>query len=174
MGFHKPDIKHILLATDLSENAERAFGYAASLADACDASVTVLHVLEEIPPKAELMVMLFEGLEREAEIRKRDEAEILGRVERFVERYCDAFKERFPACRLFVKSVVVEKGDPVKRILRNAYRDGYDVLVMGARGFGFVRGILMGSTSQAVVRQCRIPVLVVPPEAEAANENAIV
>jgi hypothetical protein len=100
MKFHKPDVKHILLATDFSEKAEHAFGYAASLADAHDAAVAILHVLENIPAKAELMIVLFEELEDEKELRKKDEAEIPARVKHFIERYCSAFKDRFPACRL--------------------------------------------------------------------------
>ena len=53
MEFEKPQIKRILFATDLSENANRAYGYAASMAEAHGASVTILHVLEKMPPKAD-------------------------------------------------------------------------------------------------------------------------
>lgn len=68
MNFHKPELNRILFATDFSENADRAFGCAASLADAHNAVVTVLHVLEEIPPKAELMIRLFDGYESGEEL----------------------------------------------------------------------------------------------------------
>ena len=42
-----PPIKKILYATDLSENARYAFGYAVSLANQYDAKITILHVLED-------------------------------------------------------------------------------------------------------------------------------
>ncbi|MGD8721592.1 MAG: universal stress protein, partial [Desulfobacterales bacterium] len=47
-----PDIKIILYATDLSENARRAFGYAASLANRYGAKIIVLHVIEDFSPSA--------------------------------------------------------------------------------------------------------------------------
>ena len=40
-----PEINKILYATDLSENARFAFGFAASLANRYNAKVTILHVL---------------------------------------------------------------------------------------------------------------------------------
>ncbi len=45
-----PDIKRILYATDLSENARHAFGYAASLANRYGAKIIVLHVIEDFSP----------------------------------------------------------------------------------------------------------------------------
>lgn len=47
----KPKIEKILFATDLSENAEHAFTYAAAMAEAFEARITVLHVIEKLPPK---------------------------------------------------------------------------------------------------------------------------
>jgi len=45
-----PEIKKILYATDLSEGARRAFGYAASIANRFGAGVTTLHVIEDTSP----------------------------------------------------------------------------------------------------------------------------
>jgi len=169
MKFHQPDIKRILLATDLSENANRAFGYAAAMAAAHGAAITILHVLEKMPPKAELMVILYQGYESRKDLEEKTEAEVLEQTKSFIERYCDTFNGRFPACRLMVDAVVVEKGDPVKRILHHARDGGYDVVVMGSRGFGLVQGLWMGSTSQGVLRHCDIPVFIVPPKIENAE-----
>lgn len=164
MEFEKPQIKRILFATDLSENANRAYGYAASMAEAHGASVTILHVLEKMPPKAELMVMLFEGYGSRKELQEKTEEEILRETKAFLERYCAAFNGRFPSCPLLVDSVVVEPGDPVKRVLHHANQGGYDVVVMGSRGFGVIQGIWMGSTSKGVLRHSAIPVFIVPPK----------
>jgi nucleotide-binding universal stress UspA family protein len=51
-----PVIKKILYATDLSENARHAFGYAVSLANRYDAGIIVLHVVEELSSFARSMV----------------------------------------------------------------------------------------------------------------------
>jgi nucleotide-binding universal stress UspA family protein len=38
-----------------------------------------------------------------------------------------------------------------------------DVIVAGSRGFGEVRSLLLGSTSQALAHHSRLPLLIVPP-----------
>ena len=45
----KVDVKKILYATDLSENARYAFAYAVSLADLYNAAITIIHLLPEVP-----------------------------------------------------------------------------------------------------------------------------
>ena len=52
-----PEIKKILMATDLSENARYAFGYAASLANSYGAGITVVHVLEDTPRRTHGLVI---------------------------------------------------------------------------------------------------------------------
>ena len=49
MEIPKVEIKKILYATDLSENARYAFAYAVSLADLYNATITIFHVLPEVP-----------------------------------------------------------------------------------------------------------------------------
>jgi nucleotide-binding universal stress UspA family protein len=51
-----PQIKNILYATDLSENARYAYKYAASLAQQYEARVTILHVIEK--PTAETFLQI--------------------------------------------------------------------------------------------------------------------
>ncbi len=164
MKFYKPEIRRILFANDFSETANRAFGYAAGLADAHEASITILHVLEKLPSESEWMAVLLEGVESVEDLQKKSNSEILQRVKSHIEQYCTAFNGQFPACRLMVEAVIVEEGEPVKRILHHAHTGGYDMLVMGSRGYGLIRGILTGSTSQSMVRECRIPVFIVPPD----------
>ena len=48
MTIPKVEVKKILYATDLSENARFAFAYAVSLADLYGAKITLLHVLPEV------------------------------------------------------------------------------------------------------------------------------
>jgi nucleotide-binding universal stress UspA family protein len=56
---------------------------------------------------------------------------------------------------------VLEKGDPVKRLLDVA-EVGIDLLVLGSRGFGPVMRLLIGSVSSRVIRGAPCPVMVVP------------
>jgi nucleotide-binding universal stress UspA family protein len=45
---------------------------------------------------------------------------------------------------------VIEDGDPVKEILRQAEEDSANLIVMGSRGLGDLQGLLMGSVSHKV------------------------
>jgi len=56
--------------------------------------------------------------------------------------------------------VIVDKA-PADGVLAEAKRFGADVVVVGWRGLGMARRLLMGSVSRAVVRRATLPVLVV-------------
>lgn len=51
-----PNIKHILYATDLSQGAYQALGYAVGLANICEASLTIIHVIQKTSPNAEPLI----------------------------------------------------------------------------------------------------------------------
>ena len=55
----------------------------------------------------------------------------------------------------------VATGEPAKEIIRVAEEIGADLIVVGSRGFGPVRGALFGSVSRAIVGRSKIPVTVV-------------
>jgi nucleotide-binding universal stress UspA family protein len=67
---------------------------------------------------------------------------------------------------------VVCRGNPVPELLSQC-EQGVDLLVMGSRGYGPVRSVLLGSTSSMMVRAARCPVIVVPrPRKRAAPGGA--
>lgn len=49
-----------------------------------------------------------------------------------------------------------------------------DLLVVGTRGHGFVKDVLLGSVSQFCVKRCAVPVVVVPESATDAELNDVV
>ncbi len=67
---------------------------------------------------------------------------------------------------------VVCRGNPVPELLSQC-EQGVDLLLMGSRGYGPVRSVLLGSTSSMIIRAARIPVIVVPrPRKRAAPGGA--
>ena len=56
---------------------------------------------------------------------------------------------------------IVEEGDPAK-VLLAAIELGVDLIVVGSRGYGPMRRVLLGSVSSALMRGARCPVIVVP------------
>ena len=55
----------------------------------------------------------------------------------------------------------VESGSIPKAILRVADEQKSDMIIMGSRGLGLFKGALLGSVSQKVVEDAKIPVMVI-------------
>ena len=155
-------IAKILFATDLSQNAEKAFGYAVSMAEAHGARISILYVMEKLTPNAEVLLAAYLGYGDIAELRQNSESERKAQIKARIEQFCSEVADRVPACRFMLHDVLVEPGKPVERILHHAETGGYDAIVMGTRGHGLVKEAVLGSTSRNVVTHSPIPVFVVP------------
>jgi len=156
-----PDIKRILYATDLSENARYAFGYAVSLANRHDAKITVLHVVEELSSFAQSMVADMMGEKRLADIKTGKEKEVISELKIRLEEFCDNVRHEQPSCPFVVDNTIVVTGHPVDQIVHQAAEMDADLIVIGSHGRGGLADVTMGSTSRRVLRRCAMPVLVV-------------
>ena len=58
-------------------------------------------------------------------------------------------------------------GEPYKEILKTAKEEGFDLIIMGNRGFSKIKRFFVGSVTQKVVSETPCPVLVIHGEAEA-------
>jgi len=171
MKIQKPKISHILFATDLSENANRAFDYAVSLAESYIADITVMHILEKIPPNTDPILVTFLGYRDVDELRENSEASLIERIKTTIEEFCAQTAEQIPTCPLMLRAVIVETGKPAERILYHAGTGNYDILVMGNRGLGLLQATLTGSISRKVLQDSTIPVLVVPMAMESNSKK---
>jgi nucleotide-binding universal stress UspA family protein len=156
-----PDIQRILYATDLSENARYAFGYALSLAQRYDARITVLHVLEDLSPTALLLIGDIIGEKRWSSLKKEKENTLFSAMKARLQSFCDEYTQNAPECSLTVDQIVVDTGQPVDKVIETAEKNNCDVIVMGSRGQGMLAEVMIGSTSRRVLRRCKKPVLVV-------------
>ena len=55
----------------------------------------------------------------------------------------------------------VETGSIHKAIIKVAEAEGSDMIIMGSRGLGLFKGAILGSVSQKVVEESKIPVMVI-------------
>ena len=55
----------------------------------------------------------------------------------------------------------VETGSIPKAILKVAENEKSDMIVMGSRGLGLFKGAILGSVSQKVVEESKIPVMII-------------
>lgn len=141
----------IVLATDGSDHAERALGYARDLALRDGAEVIVVHAFEPIPG--------YLGVETKSEVAARHVS--AGRE------IADQAREQLMDAGVDVEAEVLQ-GPPAEAILRVAEGRGADLIVMGTRGRGSLTSLLLGSVSHHVLAHSKVPVMVVSAEKEDA------
>jgi len=156
-----PEIRKILYATDLSQNARHAFGYAASLANRYDAKITILHVLEALSPSSNARLVSILGEERLKEIEKRNVQNVLDAVSERLDKFCRTVSDEMTECPFIVENVVVNEGEPVEKILAQSEISDCDIIVMGTHGHSLLADVIMGSTARRVIRRSSKPVLVI-------------
>jgi arsenite transporter len=160
-----PKFHHILYATDLSETARHAAGYACGIGDRYGAKVTVLHVipdvLEEMSSGAG--INLLEHLSKkewEAFNRKGIGSATAAIKARIVET-SRLITEEMPHCPLSTEDIVVKVGNPVQRIVSTAEDGDYDLVIVGTHGHGKLEEIMIGSVATGVISRCAKPVLTI-------------
>ena len=63
----------------------------------------------------------------------------------------------------FLCKTHVCEGDPGEEILRVCRKAGCDVIIMGTRGLGRLKSLLLGSVSRDVLKGATVPVILVRP-----------
>ena len=164
-------IKKILFATDLSKNALYSFGYAVSLANLYGAGLTLLHVLPEVSESLDAHVVGYIEADRWEEIKNRNfrdvQEALQGRlkaraaVKEALDQFCRNTRAISVDHEFVTDEILVERGNPVKLIIKCAEEKNCDLIVMGAHGHGALIDAMLGSTTQRVVRRSKTPVLVV-------------
>ena len=137
------NMKRILVPIDSSEIAERAMQEAIKVNRFGEAEVHVLYVadINKLAINAYLS------------------GNVLLEIGKAGERILNAALEKFPESMKVVK--VYRTGDPAETITEYAKEINADLIIMGSRGLGLVRGVLLGSVSKYVLERTKCPVLIV-------------
>lgn len=139
--------KKILIATDGSENAEKAVFYGIEIARATGAEVYALHVVSTEHAGTARTVM---GWTEAFEEYLADKGKVAtGHVE-------NLGKE----AGVKVESVYL-RGSPAEKILEYAEGSNIDLIVMGTQGITGVKRFLIGSVAENVLRHSEVPVMIV-------------
>lgn len=142
-------MKMVLAASDLTARSDRAVERAGRLATELDASLLVLHVIDDDLPEA-----IADRREQEALKALRAQLAGLPRGGR--------------------SSVKVAFGSAYESILREADDNAAELVVMGAHRRGFLRDLFVGSTADRTLRAGRAPVLVAAKHPAARYSKAVV
>jgi nucleotide-binding universal stress UspA family protein len=137
------NIKKILCPVDFSEISGNALKTAMALGNIFNATLDVLHIfpsykIQEIGSPDDRDRAMKEMLENAK-----------GRLDGFLG---DAG---------IAEPGIIEKGEPYKEIVSFSKGNDIDLIVMGARGLGLIKGMLIGSVTDAILKSSPCPILVI-------------
>jgi len=160
-----PEVKKILYATDLSESAKTALAWAMSLAEKYDAGISTIHIMpdliKEMSAGMGYDLEAHFGADQLTEFNVKGKSAARDSVVKRIQDVCSDTKNALPSCRLDLNHIIIKAGHPVQEIVEAAVEGGYDLVIMGSHGHGFIDKILLGSVAQGVVQKCPVPVLTV-------------
>ncbi|MDQ5810734.1 MAG: universal stress protein [Actinomycetota bacterium] len=149
LGTHGRLRTRILLATDGSEDAALAARAAADLSDRARARLHVVHVWQGLRP-AILPAAAIDQYSRAYQEWEREARVLL-----------DEQTERLRSAGGTVAGAHLRKGRPAEEIVALAEELGAGLVVLGSRGLGLVKRLVVGSVAEGVVSLAPCPVLVV-------------
>lgn len=138
----QPRIQRILVATDFSVQADRALQWARTLAEAFQAQISVLHVID-----------VFGLGEISNEWGGPDPLPLLREQSR---RYMTELKMQVPDAETLIR-----EGSPRPAIVELALELHCDLVVMGTHGRSGLKHLVLGSVAEYVVRHSVVPVFTV-------------
>ena len=149
---NKPFSK-ILVPLDGSKNADRALDNALLIAEKFGSKIILMHVIGGFVPEFALSPEGFAipnttVLEVRESIKKNAKEMLKKRLEKVQKNNLKV-------------SQVIKVGDPGSEIINFAEKNKIDLILMGARGLGAFKKLLLGSVSNKVTSHSHCPVLVV-------------
>ncbi len=142
--------KKILVPVDGSEKAAKAALHGAELASKMGSELILFHVAPSLPPytgeSPDHLINIQQALMDEY---TKHGYNIITQV-----------KDDLAAYGLNI-STCIAIGQPADEIIKKAKETGCNLIVMGSRGLGEIKGYLTGSVSNRVTRYATCPVLVV-------------
>jgi nucleotide-binding universal stress UspA family protein len=142
------DFSTILVAVDFSDSSDNAFQMALALAQKFLSRLLILHVINEPVDLRGFYVphISFDKLEEEIE----------EGAKKLMESFCRQHTGDFEN----YQSLIVP-GMPFDEIIKQAERNGAELIVLGTHGRTGLDHVLFGSTAEKVVRKSKVPVLTV-------------
>lgn len=142
--------KHILVPVDGSDKSALAALHAAELASKLGSELYLFHVVPSLPPY----------LDTAPDSLSRIQQSIMDELSKQGKIILSKVKDDLSAYGLTIHTDI-SVGNPASEIIKKAKEINCELIVMGSRGLGDIKGILMGSVSNRVTKHAGCPVLVV-------------
>jgi nucleotide-binding universal stress UspA family protein len=140
-------LSKILVPVDGSDNSFRALEHAIFLSIKIQESqITVLYIIEDLPTVYIYSPKTIEKLHADY---KSESAKILERC-----------KELASKSGINIHTVLLE-GDPASKIIAYSEMEGFDIIMMGSRGMGKFKEMIVGSISNKVIHHAKCSVMLV-------------
>jgi len=136
------EIKHILVALDISGASKRGLDTAIFLAKLTDAKITCVTVLVVYPTLVTTVINYKKFLTEKAEAMLES-----------TKKYCEKQEIQF------VSKVL--QGSPSSEITKFAEKQKADLIIIGSNGLGGIKGKILGSVVNSVVHKSKVSVLVI-------------
>ena len=146
-------IKKILLAIDGSQSADHALDFGLDLAMKYSAEVMIISVIDS--PQSSLVVkgMLYAPTSTQKYLKKLRDFH-----EKILLEASNKTKKISPELKVSIKLL---EGRPDDKIVERAKKESIDLIVLGSRGLGGIKGFVLGSVSDRVADEASCPVLIV-------------
>jgi len=140
-------LKHILWATDFSDEGQEALLYADYFAKTFKSRLSALHVVSDFSPA------LYESSPAV-------EAELVGKIE-LVKNSASAKLESIAKGKgISLDRIIIKEGSASKKIIETATEVKANLIVMGRKGLSGLEKLFIGSVANHVLRSSPVPVLV--------------
>ncbi|WP_194778056.1 universal stress protein [Pararhodonellum marinum] len=133
----------ILVPTDFSDNADKALDFALKISKINGASITLLYAYYGVYDFAAQAAVILDQLEKDA---NESMEKLLASPE-------------FQGVKVDSKII---HGTVATAVTSTAYREDYDLIVMGTQGASGIKKVLIGSNTAHVIKDSQVPVLAVP------------
>ena|SRR5579872_5263695 len=140
-------IKHIMVPYDKSGSANHAFEYAIYLAGKCNSSISIITcVTMQVPTDPYFGTAYIETMK----LLKEDAQKSISSLE-----------PRLKESKIEYKTDVLEVRSVTDSLVSYAESHNVDLIIMGSRGFGGFKKMLLGSVASGVSQHSQCPVLIV-------------
>ena len=141
-------IKKVLIAMDYDETSQKVAEMGFSMANAMNAEVILLHVISEQP-------IYYSSYAYMRELR----VDFFGNLEDSTQKFLDKTKKHLENESI---KTIIKVGEIAETILETAKELKVDVIVMGSHSRKWLENIIMGSTTENVLKKTSIPLYIIP------------
>ena len=164
-------IESILFATDLTANCQQALDFTNVMATRFQATIYLLHVIEQLPAGVEGRLKDLIGRHRwedlvtakQVDVNRSliEKTSVNQKVWTDIQIFCESVGIDDASCNFKSREILIAQGDIAENIISHAKENSCGLIVLGAKS-GIFSKTSVGSIIKSVLKNTKIPVTIVP------------